>query len=115
MPGTVGRSLNAIGRETDWKEDTELRKKDWGVGVGVICLLEEEVKGSEWVAKYWRMWGAFWNSIQEEVWGTEHSGTKGGQVAEDRRRQRKLFGKRLEGWPEPVQGRLCGCQGAVWS
>lgn len=49
------------------------------------------------------MWGAFWNSIQEEVWGTEHSGTKGGQVAEDGRRQRKLFGKRLEGWPEPSQ------------
>jgi hypothetical protein len=41
------------------------------------------VKGSEWAAKYWRLWEVFWNSIQEEVWGTEHSGTKGGQVLED--------------------------------
>lgn len=38
--------------------------------------------------------GSLWNSIQEEVWGPEHFGTKRGKW---QRRQRKLFGRRLEG------------------
>lgn len=35
---------------------------------------------SDRVAKCWRMWGVFWNSRQEEVWGTVRPGTLGGEV-----------------------------------
>lgn len=55
--------------------------------------------------------GSLWNSIEEEVWGPEHFGTKRGQVAEE---QRKLFGRRLySGQSQCKEGfvaarKLCG-------